>query len=71
MAFADTLKEIIELVDPLDPIDQDTVIADSDDLDSLALFNIVVYLRKKGFTGSYADIGKCRTLGDIVKLVED
>ncbi len=69
MNYEQVLKEIIEIVDPLDPIDADTVIADSEDLDSLALFNIVVYLRKNGFTGTFEDIGKCKTLGDIVSLI--
>lgn len=69
MTFDEALKEIIEIVDPLDPLDADTVIADSDDLDSLALFNIVVYLRKNGYTGSFEDISKCTTLRDIVNLI--
>lgn len=69
MTESEVLEKIIEIVEPLDPIDLNTVIADSDDLDSLALFSIVVFLRQNGFTGSYENIAACKTVGDIVALI--
>ena len=69
MTESEVLEKIIEIVEPLDPIDMDTVIADSDDLDSLALFSIVVFLRQNGLTGSYENIAACKTVGDIVALI--
>lgn len=69
MNRAQILEDIIKIVDPIDPIDENTVIADSDDLDSLALFNIVVYLKQRGYNGSFEDLSKCKTLGQLVDLI--
>lgn len=70
MSREDILKEIIAIVDPLDEITEDTVIEDSDDLDSLALFNIVLYMKKNGFKGSLTSLSSCKTVSDIIDLVE-
>ncbi len=69
MNRAQILEDIIKIVDPIDPIDENTVIADSDDLDSLALFNIVVYLKNHGYQGSFEDLSKCKTLGQLADLI--
>lgn len=69
MTYEEALREIIDVVDPLDPIDDSTVIATSDDLDSLALFNIMLYLKGKGFSGDFKEVASCVTLGDIVALI--
>ena len=53
----------------LDEINADTVIADCDDIDSLALFSVVVFLKQKLKKNvSLVDLSKCTTVGDIVEL---
>ncbi|MBQ9273628.1 MAG: hypothetical protein IJ228_02350 [Succinivibrio sp.] len=69
MDRAQVLKEIIEVVDPLDELGEDTVISENDDLDSLALFNVMVYLRQHGYQGEVKEFSSCKTLGDIVSLI--
>lgn len=69
MNRAQALEDIIRIVDPIDPIDENTVIADSDDLDSLALFNVVVYLKQHGYNGSFEELSKCKTLGQMIDLI--
>lgn len=67
-------NEIVEIIDPIDgpdSISMDTVIADCEDIDSLALFNIVVFLKSHGFKGSVADLSKCETIADLVSLAQD
>lgn len=74
MSDNNLFNEIVEIIDPIDGPDSvslDTVIADCDDIDSLALFNIVVFLKSHGFTGTLADLSKCVTLADIVALVQE
>ncbi len=69
MTKDELLQHIIEEIDPLDPICADTVIAESDDIDSLALFSVVVFLKQKlGKNISLAELSKCNTVGDIVDL---
>ena len=47
MTKEELLKGIIDTIDPMDEITLDTEIAECDDLDSLGLFNIVMYLKKR------------------------
>lgn len=68
MTREEVLAKIIEVVDPLDEITEDTVIADSDDMDSLGLFSIVVYLKQLGKSYSLADLAKCRKVSDLIDL---
>ena len=62
------LQKFIELIDPIDEINFDTVISDCDDIDSLALFSIVVFLKQKGKNYSLTDLGKCNTVGELIDL---
>ncbi|MGN0928884.1 MAG: phosphopantetheine-binding protein [Succinivibrio sp.] len=62
------LEELIEVIDPIDEITEDTVISESDDLDSLALFNIVIYLKSNGMSASLNDLAKCKTISDLLDL---
>lgn len=69
MTKDEILHNIIEAIDPLDEINTDTVITDCDDIDSLALFSVVVFLKQKLKKNvSLADLYKCTTVGDIVEL---
>ncbi len=68
MTREEALAKIIELIDPLDPIDENTVISQCDDIDSLALFNLVVYFKSIGKTCSLTDLSKCQTVGDFIDL---
>ena len=42
------LKGINSALEPEEEITESTVIADCDDLDSLGLFNVVIFLKAKG-----------------------
>lgn len=69
MTKDEILQNIIEAIEPLDEINADTVIADCDDIDSLALFSVVVFLKQKMKKNvNLADLSKCTTVGDIVEL---
>lgn len=68
MTREEMLKKLIEIIDPVDEITEQTVIADCDDIDSLALFSIVVYLKKQGKNCSLKDLSKCRTVGDFIDI---
>ena len=69
MTKDEMLQNIIEAIEPLDEINADTVIADCDDIDSLALFSIVVFLKQKLKKNvSLTELSKCTTVGDIVEL---
>ena len=63
------LQKIIEIVDPLDPVAEDTVIADSDDFDSLALFNIVMFFKASGLKVTLEQISKCKKVAELIDLV--
>lgn len=69
MTREEALQAIIDAVDPLDEFSEDTVIADCDDLDSLGLFNVVLYLNSIGLSPSLTDLAAMKTVGDIVDLV--
>ena len=69
MTKDEILQNIIEAIEPLDEINADTVIADCDDIDSLALFSVVVFLKQKLKKNvNLADLSNCTTVGDIVEL---
>lgn len=69
MTKKELLQRIIEEIDPLDEVTSDTVIAECDDIDSLALFNVVIYIKQKlGKNISLVDLSQCRTVGDIADL---
>ena len=68
MEWATLLEELIEVIDPIDEITEDTVISECDDLDSLALFNIVIYLKSNGMSASLNDLAKCKTISDLLDL---
>lgn len=68
MTREEMLAKLIELIDPIEKIDENTVISESDDIDSLALFSIVVYLKQQGKNYSLADFSKCKTIGDFIDL---
>lgn len=70
MDRAKILQEIIDTVDPLDEITEDTVIETCEDLDSLALFNIVLYLRKNGYEGNIQSLSSCKTVADLINLID-
>ena len=62
------LKGINSALEPEEEITESTVIADCDDLDSLALFNIVIYLKSNGMSASLNDLAKCKTISDLLDL---
>jgi len=62
------LQKFKEIIDPVDDVSEQTVISDCDDIDSLALFSIVVYLKNLGKNCSLKDLAKCRTVGDLIDL---
>ena len=66
MERATLLEELIEVIDPIDEITEDTVISECDDLDSLALFNIVIYLKSNGMSVSMDGLEKCKTISDLL-----
>lgn len=68
MTREELLAGIIDAIDPIDEITENTVVADCDDLDSLALFNIVVYLKAKNLTVDFSRLSSCNTVADILDL---
>lgn len=69
MTEQEVLSKLIEIVDPLDEITVDTVIEDCEDLDSLALFNVVIAYKPLGIILTLQEFSHCKTVGDIVKLI--
>ena len=70
MQREEILNKIVENIDPVDEISEDTVIADSMDFDSLGLFNIVMFLKASGAELTLAQLAKCRTVGDLLDLCD-
>lgn len=62
----DLLDTLIKVVDPLDPIKEDTVISECDDLDSLALFNLYIFLKEKNESTSFRNFKDCKTVKDLL-----
>lgn len=65
----DVLAKIIEVVEPLSEITMETVIEDHDDLDSLAIFNLIQELKAKGVVVPFQKANRCRTVSDLVQLI--
>lgn len=65
----DVLAKIIEVVEPLSEITMETVIEDHDDLDSLAIFNLIQELKAEGVVVPFPKANRCRTVSDLVKLI--
>ena len=69
MTREEALAKIIEVIDPIDEITEDTVIADCEDIDSLAIFSIVVYLKSLGKNQSLAQLSKCEKVSDFIDII--
>ncbi len=63
------LQHVLEQIDPLGVVTADTEIAECDDLDSMALYNVVMYLKQElGKDIGLLALSQCRTVGDLVDL---
>lgn len=62
MDRTEILKGINEILEPDVEITEDTVIADCDDLDSLGLFNVVIYLKAKGIFVKIEELAMCENV---------
>ncbi len=71
MTRAEILQEIIDAVSPLDEITEDTLISESDDLDSLGLFNVVLMLNGHGIKPTLTQLSQCKKVSDIIDMVEN
>ena len=69
MTKDELLKGIIETIDPMDEITLDTEIAECDDLDSLGLFNIVMYLKSRGISVKLEHLAACTTVDELLDMV--
>lgn len=69
MTREEALAKIIEVIDPINEITEDTVIADCDDIDSLAIFSLVVYLKTIGKQQSLAQLSKCEKVSDFIDII--
>jgi len=64
------LKGINLALDPEEEITESTVIADCDDLDSLGLFNVVIFLKAKGILVKLEELAMCETVGELLDELE-
>lgn len=62
------LQDIINIIEPIDEITEDTEIKTSDDIDSLALFNIVLYLNTKGKKPTLEQLQSLNKVKDIIDI---
>ncbi len=69
MTREEALAKLIEVIDPIDPIEENTVISDCEDIDSLAIFSVVVYLKSIGKSQSIAELAKCEKVSDFIDLI--
>lgn len=69
MTKQELLAQIIDIIDPIDDITEDTVIADCEDFDSLALFNIMVLLKGQGLNVDIKSFASCKTVADILNFI--
>lgn len=69
MTESEILAKIIEIVEPQEELTLETSIVDSDILDSLDLFNIVVSFKQEGWEITLQDTLKCNTVGELVTLL--
>lgn len=69
MNRAELLEKIIKAIDAIDAeITENTVIADCDDIDSLAIFNVFLIYKELGIEADIHDFSKAETVGDWLKL---
>ena len=64
----EVLAKHIEVIDPIYDNSEGTVISECEDIDSLALFGIVVFLKGLGKNYSLADLAKCNKVSDFIDL---
>lgn len=69
MTRTEALQEIIAVVKPRNPIDEHTVIAECDDLDSLGLFNVMLFLNGLGLFPQLEELAQLHTVSDILDLI--
>ncbi len=69
MTRAEALQEIIAAVNPRHALDEHTVIAECADLDSLGLFNIVLFLNSLGLDPDVEELAQLKTVGNILDLI--
>lgn len=69
MTRAEALQEIIAVVKPRNPIDEHTVIAECDDLDSLGLFNVMLFINSLGKFPELETLSQLSTVGDLLDLI--
>ena len=72
MTRAEALQEIIAVVKPRNPIDEHTVIAECDDLDSLGLFNVMLFINSLGQfpeLETLETLSQLSTVGDLLDLI--
>lgn len=67
----DLLKIINDVVVPDEPITENTVISECEDIDSLALLNLFIEFRKIKNDLVITDFSKCRTIQDVINLVQE
>lgn len=66
----DIFEKLVEAIDPIDELTVDTVLADSEDIDSLALFNIALVVKTEyGFTIKMSELLQFKTINDIIDYV--
>lgn len=66
----DIFEKLVEAIDPIDELNVDTVLQDSDDIDSLALFNIALVVKTEyGLTLKMSELLKLKTINDIIDYV--
>lgn len=64
------LNKIIEIIDPIDEVTEDTVIADSLDFDSLGLFNIMMFYKASGAKLTLETLVSCKKVADLITLLQ-
>lgn len=69
MTRAEALQEILAVVNPRTSFDENTVIADCADLDSLGLFNIVLFLNSLGLDPDVEELAQLKTVSEIIDLI--
>lgn len=69
MTREDALALINTIVDPIDALTENTIIAESDDIDSLSLLTIFTAFKKKGIDCKITDFIGCSSVGEIITLV--
>lgn len=63
------LNQVIEIVNPIEEVSADSVVADVASFDSLAMLNIVEFYKAQGLKLKIKDLIKCKTVGDIAAWI--